>query len=526
MSTTPIDYEALARQHGAIDKPKNKQVDYAALAKQNGAVDSEPAQETVKEQPGPVSRFFSNIVGDPSKDVEGFKNKRVAYLGEQGLNAVKSLNPLPAMQDTYQSAVSGWKTPVPGESTLGMIDRKIGAAGRYIESGVPYLGPALAHASGQFESGDVAGGTGSSIQLGLGAVAGDPNVRAAVPRTIKSMVPTPANIWHGVDRVALGSEPPAQILTRALKPPVTYPEFEDVVGRRLPEIVQESKASGKPILGVRDFGNVVDTLADKKNTQYQNLISPFRQPTATVNGRSVPAVGPFRPANIDASPVADAQVASIPPLDLLERPNKQSFIQRGGRQVPEGDRGILEKTQDLASTFRREMPIGQLDAIRVDSNAKLNSFYNQAKGDQHAALSNPETARTKAINDTSRDLVYDRLEKETGVNPRPIQDAFGDFTDLGNVAGKRATVYSRQQPFPLQEQVNAADALAHGNPVKFGMSKLFSRYGNSDELTQIALDRFIRNPMPSKVPVPGQFPNSVVGSIAASMRKKRDEDEK
>lgn len=476
-----------------------------------------------------LTRYATNVVGDPRKDVQGVKDKGlVGYLKEQGRNAIQSLNPLPAMQDTYQSAVRGWNSPQPNESTLGMIDRKVGSAGRFIESGVPYLGPALAHASEQFDSGDVAGGLGTSTLLGVGAVAGDPNVRAGittlpgkVAEFAKHPIATPkAALVGGMDKLALGDFTPEQILTKAIKPPVTYPEFEDVVHNRLPEIANASR--NNPITSVKGFTRIADELAAKNNQKYQNQIGPFRQPTATIGGREVPAIGPYRPANIDANPVADAQIASIPSLDLFERPNRQTEIQRGGHHIMEGDEGILSKTQQKASPFRREIPIGNLDAIRVDSNAKLNSFYNKAGGDQYAALSDPETARMKAINDTSRDLVYDRLQKETGIDPRPAQNAFGDYTDLGNVAGKRATVYGRQQPFPLQETLNVADSLT--SPGKFLLSRAFKRYGNSDTLTKIALDKFNQQPTEAPAPNPFGIRKPAIGSIAASMRKKSDDE--
>jgi len=44
-----IDYDALAKQHGAIETAAP--VDYDALAKQHGAVSSEPAQATDRSGP-------------------------------------------------------------------------------------------------------------------------------------------------------------------------------------------------------------------------------------------------------------------------------------------------------------------------------------------------------------------------------------------------------------------------------------------------------------------------------------------
>jgi hypothetical protein len=43
------------------------------------------------------------------------------------------------------------------------------------------------------------------------------------------------------------------------------------------------------------------------------------------------------------------------------------------------------------------MTVPMLDDVRQDANAKLNAFYGKAAGDRNAALSNPETARVKAV---------------------------------------------------------------------------------------------------------------------------------
>lgn len=355
----------------------------------------------------------------------------------------------------------------------------------------------------QAEQGGTTPGNPQALQAGMRASTGLavlPKIASGVVKSTPKAVDTLAHPMRAMDNIALGGETPAQTLTRALKPPVSYPEFEQVISNRLPEIVSKTNEATPRPTGVKGITGTIDSLRDTRNQAFQDQLAPFREPTAEVNGQNVRAVGPYRPAMIDTTPVADAQMASIPVTDVFERPNRQTFVQRGSRMTTEGDPGIVEKTNQKAAPYRAEMPIGKADAIRVDTNAKLNSFYNKAGGDQNAALSDPETARTKAVNDTIRDLEYARLEKETGYNPRPDQEAFGDYTDLGNVAGKRSTVFSRQQPFPLQEQISAADALAHGNPLKFAMAKIFKRYGNSDTLTDIAMDRAQRAQQPSVPP--------------------------
>ena len=96
MSTTPIDYAALAKQAGAIDsQPAPSQtapasspvssaapIDYAALAKQTGAIDSQPAPQTAPPtQEEPQS--------DISKVWEGIKRSMPAQTVKQIWDAVQ-----------------------------------------------------------------------------------------------------------------------------------------------------------------------------------------------------------------------------------------------------------------------------------------------------------------------------------------------------------------------------------------------------------------------------------------------------
>jgi hypothetical protein len=159
---------------------------------------------------------------------------------------------------------------------------------------------------------------------------------------------------------------------------------------------------------------------------------------------------------------------SIPATDLLENPN------------------ILLKTADKAKPYRGSMSLDRADSIRVDTNAKLDAFWEKNQGDKAAARSDPEVARTEAVNNTIRDLVYDELKQRTGVDPRPIQDAFGETTEIDNAANRRGIIYGRQNPTSLAEEVGAVSKGVKG----FIVAKMLKTYKNPSTLIRIAYERW------------------------------------
>lgn len=287
-----------------------------------------------------------------------------------------------------------------------------------------------------------------------------------VPFFLKNLKSSAVN---GMDSFILGNDP-AKTIVRATKPTVGLPEYEQSVQAALPELSRYNPQNLKQLV------NAADEIKTTKNMDYQGL-------KANAGNAPVPTYS-----------VASAQRESIPATNKFEDPN------------------IVDKTNVKAARYQTTMPIEQADAIRMDTNAKLRDFYNKAGGDQAAALSNPETARTFAVNQGIRDELYSTIEQQTGVDPRPGQEMYGHAVDIGDTAGKRSTVFSRQQPNPLQEQLNMADALKDMSVKKAIASKLFKRYGNSDTMTQIAFDQYARQHglNPTAVAPPAMAPNSAI----------------
>jgi hypothetical protein len=170
---------------------------------------------------------------------------------------------------------------------------------------------------------------------------------------------------------------------------------------------------------------------------------------------------------------------SVPLMDRIEQPAIPAPARFKTFEVPAGDGGtirmgatvggdlqggIMNKTAAVADNYRQPFSVPVLDQVRQDANAKLNAFYNKAAGDRNAALSNPETARVKAVGDSSRSLLYDQLAQDQGVTPANIgagQQLYGQLSNVADIANKRDAVFFRHDPVSLAEKV----ATGHGGPV-------------------------------------------------------------
>ena len=132
--------------------------------------------------PERFARSFNSAVGipesvqdKPSEALEGLKlavthpSLLASSLGEMGKGIWQG------MSDTGQKAIDSWKAGHP-----------IDAAGYAIESGIPIMGPMLAHSGEQVASGDVAGGLGTMAGIVGPMLVGNPQVRANVAEAAKA----------------------------------------------------------------------------------------------------------------------------------------------------------------------------------------------------------------------------------------------------------------------------------------------------------------------------------------------------
>lgn len=246
---------------------------------------------------------------------------------------------------------------------------------------------------------------------------------------------------------------PSELLTRATKPTVGLPDYAASLERQIPEIHRFGQAQGKPISNLTDLTGAADAVREQAHADYRGLVNRVTKP-------------------VDVSRAATGQMNTIPALNLFEDP------------------GIIGKTGEKANLYNTSIPAQQAEDIHVDTNAKLRGFYNKAAGDKHAALSNPETARIHAVNEGVKNSLYDSIQNTTNVDPRPLQQQYGDLTDIADTAGRRDTVFSRQQPIPLHQQISVAQSLGEGKPIQAGIAQLFKHVNDSNWLTKEAFDRY------------------------------------
>lgn len=364
---------------------------------------------------------------------------------------------------------------------------------------IPVLGPAMDTAA-DYAADNGAGKPGNSYGQDLKKVASSPSAMGTLFGTASNVV-TPKLLDAGLSaagRAAQGAGfvgklasatpeaqkiaatralvpgAPSEMLSRALKPPVTMPEFEQSVEQSLPSIAAQNPQ------GVSGFAQAAQTSKNATNDFYQNLKAPHVD------------------SPVDASPIYNAQINSIPITNQIENGPK-----------------IFDSTEAKALNYKQPLPLGILDDVRQDTNAKLDAFYNKTGGDRNAALSDPETARTKATNDTSRDLVYSNLSRLAGIPEEDIranQNLFGSLSDVAQVAGKRATVAGRANPMSLQETLALKPSPM--GVVDYAGQRLFKGVTNSDALTNAALDRY-RNPDALFLPPRPSIPSRVASSIGS-----------
>jgi hypothetical protein len=324
-------------------------------------------------------------------------------------------------------------------------------------------------------AGKLFGGTANNVGKGMQAIGSTPEaVKVAATRGLVT-----------------GS--PGEMLNRSLKPPVTMPDFEQSIEASLPMIAKQGPK------GVSGFAEAANKAKAAEQGWYQGLKAPF-------------AADP-----IDTTPAVQRQIGSIPATNLFETPE---IVGRTTKRASPYD--MTPQTQTVTSplldqfgkpikstvtTTPTKPTLDTVDDIRQDTNAKLRAFYDQTSGDRNAALSNPETARTKAVNDATRDLVYNHLSQSSGVPVDKIaenQNLYGHLSDVAQVAGKRATVAGRANPLSLQESLQL-----HGNPLSqaynFGTSRLFKNLTDSDAVTNAAVDRYLHPDDISLPPRPTLF---------------------
>lgn len=366
----------------------------------------------------------------------------------------------------------------------------------YRTGGLPYATAKLA--------GNVFGGfaTGEAAGAGVGAAGRVANVAG---KGAEIAAATPESMRVAGTRFLTPGQSASDLFTRAAKPTSAYGDFENDLQMVSPELAKNAPRYG----GLNGVSDTLEGIKNNSNTWYQNLIDPFRN------------------MRVDTTPIADAQMRSIPITDQIENPARFSSSRMRGMLPPgEGNvlmpdsmtGGIVKNTAAKANPFRTELPLGDVDGVRVDTNAKLQSFWDKAGGNRAAALSNPETSRVFATNNAARDLTYDNLSRlsaagrtDGGIPVPDIeanQNLYGAANKLDDVFNRRGVVFARQNPVSLQESLAVKPLSPVQTAVDFAGRHLFKSLTDSDALSNAALDK-MRNPNITLEARPGMIPQAV-----------------
>lgn len=402
-----------------------------------------------------------------------------------------------------KDAASGLYNTVahPKETAAGMLFNTIGVLGDAQQAGklgdvyrkqedyvkaIPFFGQMADDAAKHVAAGDYAG---PAARIATSTAA-----NAAIPKVVGGALGSALNIGgRGAELAAATPETQnlaftrtivpgkaSDLLTRALKPPVTSPDFEGSVNASLPEIAKQ-----RPAPGVKGFADAVEQAKQGVNAKYQGWKAPVAN------------------TRIDTTPMVAKQVASIPAMNLFENPGIVGDTERAASAYDMTPKTVTT-TSPLLDQFGKPMTTTQtvtpqqpllstVDNIRKDTNAKLTSFWNKGGGDRNAARSNPNVARTEAVNRGAADLVYKAISDKQGVPEADIranQDLYGALSDVGDVAGKRATVTARQNPLSFQETLAATPGHPVAGTINFLGQRILKNATGSDALVNSALDRF------------------------------------
>lgn len=516
MSTAPIDYDALAKQAGAISSQPAQtsgggDVDYDALAKQAGAISSEPAPAAAhKEDPGFLRGLWDSTVGGlgstikrygidkPAEDQSNLQRQiKEGHYGDAALTAIGSGLPGLSIAKDVANASIGQGSQAIDAAKRGDYPR----AALHAVGVVPLIGPAIAEAGENIADPNTRGyGIGQGIGTALSLAA--PKVLPKVAAASKGLPTRALEGVSGINRLT-----PEQLVTKGLRGSVPQgrTNFYQNLSTSLPAIKAVETALGKPIESLDDLIGTAQKpgaiqLAKRANrAEFNQLLGPQQ------------AAG----AQIDLSPVADAIERSVSHKTKLENPSEATRIQA------------------IASKYRQAFPVDTVDELLRSTNAELNAYYGKNPAARRvAAAANPDTAMLDAQGQALRDSFYRHLDApQGGAAARQLQREYGTLSELEDAMQKRKNIALRQAPDSLSEQLakwsslgdvlHAGGKLLTGNPMaaigdvltglgKAKMAKWIKEQQTTDSLIRRAFANHNTPRVPVDLPPPFQ-PTALLG---------------
>jgi hypothetical protein len=188
----------------------------------------------------------------------------------------------------------------------------------------------------------------------------------------------PALATHGVAKaMGIGPEARANKLAYA-----SGPETTDPVRASMPDL--QKAVAGNPPKTVGDYIQTIDKAKSALNDEYANSLGPY--------------------ANQQTMPSTISQKIRGLITDNMKN------TEAGRQQIRVIERAAME--------FEKPWTLGELDAERMEANARLSPYENKNMADQYSTLKKSRSvAIDKAIADGVRETVYPQMDKLAGKPP-------------------------------------------------------------------------------------------------------------
>ena len=399
MTGQDIDYEALARQHGAISSMpaaapgKNGEIDYEALAKQHGAIGSTPAPQAAPPSEHPAGAPFTmdSVLNAGKNFLSAFgynaANYKSAQEQTQGMNPVQEAlvatapHPVEAIksaaasvshefqkgsEEGKQSLEAAQRGDIPGAvaHTIGQV----GHAGATLTA--PVMGELPSKAGEQFGSGDVSGGVGTTAALLAPIAASHMLPQGKLPAAM--VQPEHVEALTGLIEDRGGTVDPHETASAALP--------------TLRETAVRMKVDPSTLKG-REAGQATLRVAEQAVRDTQNEFNDIRKP--------------YNSVLVDQAPIAQAYRDAITPELLANEPKVARTLER------------------TAQKFDQPAPLDQVNQFRVRMNNQLNAF--EQRGTTAQIMSDIETKAQKAATNAARDIEYNTVGRLSGLDPEYIR---------------------------------------------------------------------------------------------------------
>ena len=249
MGAAPINYDALAQQHGGTAT-----VDYDSLAAQHGGSSVKPSTQTESTQAAPEG--FWHSLGATFGVTPEAAQERIQNMKDHPIKA--AIMALAGPAGTFAKGLYDQATQSGSEiSQAAQAGKEGNTAGvaQHAITAIPIVGPAMNRATDQYAEGNYAGEMGT---LTGAAAQAAPMVAGAADSALpanRPVIPNPT-LAGTVGRAALLGKTPEGAYESALKPSTTLPASQRAA------IVQTGLKNEIPIskAGLEKLGDQIDTL--------------------------------------------------------------------------------------------------------------------------------------------------------------------------------------------------------------------------------------------------------------------------